>query len=130
MNAIDQWHRIALTRDAALLHDLLDPDAVFESPVVHSPQRGREVCMAYLLGAMQVIGGDKFRYTGEWRNAGGAVLEFESEIDGISVNGVDIVRCTDDGQRIVHFKVMIRPLKAIEIVHRKMGEMLAKAGDR
>lgn len=124
MEALEAWHRFAVGRDPNLLRELLDPNAVFESPVVHTPQRGREVTMAYLMGAMQVIGGNKFRYTGEWRNAGGAVLEFESEIDGIAINGVDIIRCTDDGQRIAHFKVMIRPLKAIEVVHRKMGEML------
>lgn len=124
MEALEAWHRFAVGRDPNLLRELLDPNAVFESPVVHTPKHGREVTMAYLMGAMQVIGGNKFRYTGEWRNAGGAVLEFESEIDGIAINGVDIIRCTDDGQRIAHFKVMIRPLKAIEVVHRKMGEML------
>lgn len=124
MEALEAWHRFTVGRDPNLLRELLDPNAVFESPVVHTPQRGREVTMAYLMGAMQVIGGNKFRYTGEWRNAGGAVLEFESEIDGIAINGVDIIRCTEDGQRIAHFKVMIRPLKAIEIVHRKMGELL------
>lgn len=128
MTMLEQWHQLVDTRDADLLHDLLAPDAVFESPVVHTPQMGRAKVMAYLLGAMQVIGGDKFRYTGEWRSETGAVLEFESEIDGIAINGVDIIRCTEDGERIAHFKVMIRPLKAIEIVHRKMAEALARAG--
>lgn len=126
MDAINAWHQVAKTRDGAMLADLLAPDAVFESPVVHTPQQGREICLAYLLGAMQVIGGDRFRYTGEWHNETGAVLEFESEIDGIAINGVDIIGTTPDGSQIAHFKVMIRPLKAIEIVHRRMAELLAE----
>lgn len=126
MTAIARWHRFVETRDPALLHDLLADDAVFESPVVHTPQLGRAITEKYLLGAMMVLGSDAFRYTGEWRNDHGAVLEFETEIDGIAVNGVDIIRTTEDGSQIAHFKVMIRPLKAIEIVHRKMGEMLAR----
>lgn len=126
MDAIRRWHHFLETRDPALLHDLLDPDAVFESPVVHTPQAGRAITEKYLLGAMTVLGSEAFRYTGEWRSETGSVLEFETEIDGIKVNGVDIIRLSDDGQHITHFKVMIRPLKAIEIVHRKMGEMLAR----
>jgi hypothetical protein len=127
MDAIEAWHRVVETRDRALLAGLLAPDVTFESPVVHTPQQGREITMAYLLGAMQVLGNEHFRYTGEWRNASGAVLEFESEIDGIRVNGVDIIRCTADGRRIAEFRVMVRPLKAIDIVHRRMGEMLKQA---
>ena len=125
MDPIEHWHRFIATRDPGLLHDLLDPEAIFESPVVHAPQRGRDITMKYLLGAMTVLGTGQFRYTGEWRSANGAVLEFETEIDGIVVNGVDIIRFTPDGLRIAHFKVMVRPLKAIEAVHRRMGELLA-----
>ena len=124
MDAIEAWHEVVETRDPKRLHALLDPDAVFESPVVHTPQQGRDLAMAYLLGAMQVLGSNHFRYTGEWRSADGAVLEFETEIDGIRINGVDIIRLTDDRQRIANFKVMVRPLKAIELVHRRMGELL------
>jgi hypothetical protein len=52
------------------------------------------------------------------------VLEFATEIDGITINGVDIIKFTDDG-RIIHFKVMVRPLKAMNLLHRLMGEQLA-----
>jgi hypothetical protein len=100
---------------------------VFESPVVHTPQRGREIAFKYLVGADQVLGGAGFRYIGEWRNATGAILEFETEIEGIRINGIDMITLSDDGQRIVNFKVMIRPLKAINLLHRLMGEQLAKA---
>lgn len=74
-----------------------------------------------------MLGGEGFRYTREWANETGVVLEFETEIQGITINGVDLIECTPDGQRISHFKVMIRPLKAINLLHRLMGEQLAKA---
>ncbi len=126
MTPLAAWHDIVRTGEFARLHDLIDPDAVFESPVVHRPQAGRELVVKYLAGAMAVLGGPTFRYTGEWTSADGAVLEFETVIDGIAINGVDILRFTPDGQRIAHFKVMIRPLKAIELVHRLMGEVLGR----
>ena len=122
-----KWHAVALSSDEAALGALLHDDAVFESPVVHTPQRGREIAFKYLTGADQVLGGAGFRYIGEWRNASGAILEFETEIEGIRINGIDMITLSDDGQRIVNFKVMIRPLKAINLLHRLMGEQLAKA---
>jgi hypothetical protein len=123
MDAIETWHRVAETRDTALLHDLLADDAVFESPVVHTPQLGRAITEKYLLGAMHVLGGESFRYTGEWRNQTGAVLEFETVVDGIKINGVDIIRTSTDGEKIEHFKVMIRPLKAFGVIQREMGKL-------
>ena len=125
--ALDGWYAYMASHDKAALWDLLDPDAVFESPVVHTPQRGRDIAFKYLAGADQVLGGPGFRYIGEWRNATGAILEFETEIEGIRINGIDMLAISDDGQRIVNFKVMIRPLKAINLLHRLMGEQLAKA---
>ena len=124
--ALDRWYAYMKSHDKAALWDLLDPDAVFESPVVHTPQRGREITFKYLMGADQVLGGPGFRYIGEWRNATGAILEFETEIEGIRINGIDMITLSDDGQRIMNFKVMIRPLKAINLLHRLMGEQLAK----
>ena len=127
--ALDRWYAyMASGHDKAALWDLLDPDAVFESPVVHTPQRGREIAFKYLAGADTVLGGPGFRYIGEWRNATGAILEFETEIEGVRINGIDMITLSDDGQRITNFKVMIRPLKAINLLHRLMGEQLAKAG--
>ena len=127
--ALDRWYAyMASGHDKAVLWDLLDPDAVFESPVVHTPQRGRKIAFKYLAGADTVLGGPGFRYIGEWRNATGAILEFETEIEGVRINGIDMITLSDDGQRITNFKVMIRPLKAINLLHRLMGEQLAKAG--
>lgn len=127
MNALDRWYGYMKDHDAGGLWDLLDPEAIFESPVVHTPQRGREITFKYLMGAAKVLGGPGFRYTGEWRSDNGAVLEFENEIEGITINGVDIMTFSEDGTRITHFKVMVRPLKAINLLHRLMGEELAKA---
>lgn len=127
MIALDGWREYMRTHDHKALWALLHPDAVFESPVVHTPQRGRDITFKYLAGAEQVLGGPGFRYVGEWRNATGAILEFETEIEGITINGVDIMTFTEDGTQIVHFKVMVRPLKAINLLHRLMGEQLAKA---
>jgi SnoaL-like domain len=126
MTALDKWYGYMKSHDRAALWDLLDPDVVFESPVVHTPQRGRDITFKYLSSAEQVLGGPGFVYTGEWRSDNGAVLEFEKEIDGIKINGVDIIRFNDQG-RITHFKVMVRPLKAINLLHRLMGEQLAAA---
>jgi hypothetical protein len=131
--ALDRWRDYLGSHDERALWNLLHPDVVFESPVVHTPQRGREITFKYLASAGKVLGGSAFRYVGEWRSATlrqaqgrlGAVLEFETEIDGIRINGVDILGFSDDGSLITHFKVMVRPLKAINLLHRLMGEQLA-----
>ncbi|WP_315757608.1 MULTISPECIES: nuclear transport factor 2 family protein [unclassified Bradyrhizobium] len=124
MTGLDGWYGYTRSHDLGALRELLHPDAVFESPVVHTPQRGRDITFKYLASAEKVLGGPGFKYVGEWRNATGAVLEFENEIEGIRLNGVDIITF-DDAGRITHFKVMVRPLKAINLLHRLMGEQLA-----
>jgi hypothetical protein len=126
--ALDGWRDYLKTHDTAALRALLHPDVVFESPVVHTPQRGRDITFKYLASAGQVLGGPGFRYTGEWRSETGVVLEFETEIEGVRINGVDIIAFSDDGALITHFKVMVRPLKAINLLHRLMGEQLAAGG--
>jgi hypothetical protein len=123
MTGLDNWYVCTKSHSGAALWDLLHPDAVFESPVVHTPQRGRDITFKYLSSALKVLGNPSFAYLGEWRSANGAVLEFECVIDAIRINGVDIITFADDG-RITHFKVMVRPLKAINMLHRLMGEQL------
>jgi hypothetical protein len=125
MSALDKWYGYMKSHDHAALWDLLHPDAVFESPVVHTPQRGRDITFKYLSSAEKVLGGPGFKYVGEWRSDNGAVLEFEKEIDGIVINGVDIITFADD--KITHFKVMVRPLKAMNLLHQLMGAQLAKS---
>ena len=115
---------------AAQLHD----DVVFRSPVVHTPQEGKAITMAYLTAAGGTLGGEKksggngekaFKYTRIFDCGDKAVLEFETEMDGIHVNGIDMIEWDADG-KIIDFKVMVRPLKAIQKVHADMGAMLAK----
>jgi hypothetical protein len=123
-----KWYAYLKSHDHAALRELLHPDAVFESPIVHTPQRGREVTFEYLASAVKILGGPSFAYRGEWRNDNGAVLEFETGIEGITINGVDIITF-DKEDRITHFKVMVRPLKAINLLHRLMGEELMRQAD-
>lgn len=121
---LETWHNIVRTRDASGLNELLDDDVVFYSPVVHTPQVGKAITAMYLSAAVHVFGNDSFRYVREIVGDSDAVLEFETEIDGIVINGVDMIKWNEKGQ-IIEFKVMIRPLKAVNLIHQKMGQMLA-----
>ncbi|MDR3506391.1 MAG: nuclear transport factor 2 family protein [Caulobacteraceae bacterium] len=124
---IQAWHAYMASRDPAALDALLAEDVVFESPVVHTPQKGKAITTKYLAAAAVVLGNPSFRYLDAWYGADSAVLEFACEIEGISVNGIDMIRWGPDG-RITGFKVMVRPLKAINTLHQAMGAMLMKAG--
>ena len=117
------WHRIASKRDPGGLAALLADEVVFHSPVVHTPQHGKAIVTQYLAAALRVFGNPGFRYVRELRGERDAVLEFVVDIDGISVNGVDMMRW-DEAGRIVEFKVMLRPLKAVNLIHQKMAAML------
>jgi len=123
---LETWHRLVRTNDASGLRDLVAEDAIFHSPVVHTAQPGRKLTVMYLSAAFKVFFNPSFRYVREIVGTHDAMLEFETEIDGILVNGVDIIKWNDADQ-IVEFKVMIRPLKGMQVIHQKMGEMLAAA---
>ena len=125
MDPIARWREIAKSRDADALGQLLAEDVVFHSPVVHTPQRGRAITHKYLMAAFDVLISPTFRYVGEWRAARSAVLEFATEIEGVVIDGVDMISWNEAGQ-IIEFKVMARPLKGINLLHRLMGERLAK----
>jgi hypothetical protein len=120
-----RWHDHVKHPSHDALWEMLHPDCVFESPVVHTPQRGREIVFKYLASAGNVLGGDGFTYTGEWQNDRSAIIEFENVVRGIKINGIDMITWNEAGQ-ITHFKVMVRPLKAINLMHQMMGEMLQK----
>lgn len=120
---LETWHRLVRTQDPSGLDSLLAEDAVFHSPIVHAPQCGKALAAAYLSAAFSVFFNLTFRYVREMVGTSDAMLEFETEIDGILVNGVDLIKWNEDG-KIVEFKVMLRPLKAINLVHQKMAEML------
>lgn len=127
IDTLSVWHELVRSRDAARLDELLAEEVVFHSPVVHTPQRGKAITTMYLRGALHVLNTEHFRYEREVVGARDAVLEFVTEIDGIQINGVDLIRWNEAGQ-IIDFKVMIRPLKAINLVHQKMGELLSRVG--
>jgi ketosteroid isomerase-like protein len=136
---VERWHAYLRGELADGLDDLLDDDVVFLSPIVYTPQRGRAVTTMYLEAAARLLAGDRAASpTGGARSSGGpfrytktvvagdtAVLEFESTIGGTYVNGVDIITGNEHG-RIIEFRVMIRPLRAIELVHRRMAAALEK----
>ncbi len=113
--------------------DLLADDVVFYSPVVFTPQKGKKITKVYLGAAGNTLGGGepvssdgskgKFRYTKEVLSGNQAVLEFETEMDGKYVNGIDLITCNDEG-KIVEFKVMVRPLQAVNLLHERMRAML------
>lgn len=120
---LETWHRLVRTQDLSGLNALLAEDAVFYSPVVHTPQRGKKLVAGYLSAAFHVFFNPTFRYVREIVGTSEAILEFETEIDGVLVNGVDLIKWNDAGL-IVEFKVMIRPLKAINVIHQRMAAML------
>jgi hypothetical protein len=123
---LNRWHQLVATRNAAGIDALLADEVVFHSPVVHTPQVGRALTRMYLAAAMQVLANPGFRYVREVVGNHDAVLEFDVDVDGIAVNGVDMLRWNDAGL-ITDFKVMVRPLKAINLLQQKMAELLARA---
>ena len=118
-----RWHELVRSRDPLGLTDLLADEVVFRSPIVHTPQVGKARTTMYLTGALHVLGNDDFTYVREVVDAPSAVLEFTTTIDGIEVNGVDMIEFNDAG-KIVDFKVMLRPMKGIQVVGQRMVEML------
>lgn len=134
-DVIERWHLHLRGQLLGGLDELLDDDVVFYSPIVYTPQVGKAITTLYLSAAGQTLPGEKtsssgdsskgFHYTKQVLSGDTAVLEFETTVEGKYVNGVDIIRCNDAG-KIVEFRVMIRPLQAVNLVHRQMGEMLEK----
>jgi hypothetical protein len=131
---LERWHAYIRGEVPGGLDDLLDDSVVFTSPIVFRPQEGKELTKLYLTAAANTFGGDEseaggatsgggFRYVRSVREGHDAVLEFETTMGGKYVNGVDMIRCNDEG-RIVDFKVMVRPLQAVNAVHERMRAML------
>ncbi|BAT58127.1 SnoaL-like domain protein [Variibacter gotjawalensis] len=122
---IEKWHALVKVKDTGALNDVLADDVVFESPVVHTPQHGKAITAKYLTAALHVLNNDEFRYLNEWVGTTSGVLEFQTVIDGITINGVDIITWNAD-DKITHFKVMVRPLKAMNLLHQMMGAQLMR----
>ncbi|OGS71723.1 MAG: hypothetical protein A3F91_00950 [Flavobacteria bacterium RIFCSPLOWO2_12_FULL_35_11] len=128
MNAsLKNWHTFLDTKNPKILDELLANEVIFYSPIVWAPQEGKQITKLYLMAALEVFGGENsnFRYVNQVIDKKQFILEFATLIDGVTVNGVDMIEL-NDGDKIISFKVMIRPLKAINKVHEKMEEMLEK----
>ena len=125
MEPITKWHEVVSTKNYQLLDEILDDNVVFYSPVVFTPQKGKDITKIYLLAAAEVFAGNSFSYVRELIKDNEASLEFELELDGIKVNGVDLIAWNAD-QKITEFKVFIRPLQAVNALHQKMGAMLER----
>jgi len=123
INTLSTWHALVQSRNVKGLDSLLAENVVFHSPVVHTPQVGKRITAQYLSAAFHVFFNETFKYIREIAGPNDAALEFEVEIDGILVNGIDMLKWNDEAQ-IVEFKVLIRPLKAINLIHQKMAAML------
>jgi ketosteroid isomerase-like protein len=124
MDIVARWRDVAESGDEQALEALLADEVVFYSPVVLTPQRGKAITRQYLSAAFNVLFNTSFHYVGEWRAERSAALEFVTTVEGVEIDGVDII-AWDEAGRIVEFKVMARPLKAINLLHRLMGERLA-----
>jgi hypothetical protein len=125
-SALARWHRIVATRDTADLDDLLADEAVFESPAVHTPQVGKAITRKYLAAASVVLVNDSFRYVGEWLGERSAVLEFKCMLGEIEVDGIDMIEWNEQ-ERITRFKVMVRPVKALQTLMPLMAAELARS---
>lgn len=125
LNGLETWHNFVKTRNIEDLDDFIDDEVILYSPVVFTPIEGKFMVMMYLIAASQIIANDKFEYVREVFDKENGVLEFITKIDGITVEGVDMVRFTEEG-KLKELKVMLRPLKAVNIVHQKMGEYIEK----
>ena len=110
--AVQAWHAVVESGDPARLDGLLADDVVFRSPAVFAPQKGKDLTARYLRAAMAVLG-HSLRYVEEWYGPSSAVLEFEAELDGLYVHGVDMLRWDDAGQ-LVSFTVMVRPVRGLQ----------------
>ena len=129
---LERWHRYVGGDQSVQLGDLIHPDCVFHSPVVYTPQEGRAITVAYLQAAASVFAGDEssddgFRYRSQIVAGNQAVLEFESTLDGIYVNGIDMITRSTDGDHagtIIEFKVLVRPLQAVNKLHQLMATQL------
>lgn len=121
---VDQWHEFIKTGNANILNEILTDDVVFHSPVVWTPQKGKGITKMYLTAAAMLL--KNFEYQKEVVSENEVVLEFNAEIDGITINGIDMMTIDSQTGKISEFKVMIRPLQAVNKIHDKMAEMLLK----
>ena len=118
-----RWHDVVESKDRTLLDDLLAEEVVFRSPAVFAPQEGKALTTSYLAAALTVLG-PSLRYVNQWHDQASAVLEFEADLDGVYVQGVDILRWNGAG-KLVSFTVMVRPMRGLQKLVELMAQQLA-----
>ncbi|MEO0413079.1 MAG: nuclear transport factor 2 family protein [Pseudomonadota bacterium] len=124
-SGLENWKAYMASDHRMDLGALIHEDCVFRSPIVHTPQKGKAITLLYLAAAAKVLGNESFRYVREYGAEKSAALEFECRVGGVDINGIDLIEWDKDGL-LTDFKVMIRPLQAIEMVHKLMGYMLVR----
>jgi hypothetical protein len=122
-NPIEQWHEVVKLRDYSLLETILSEDIIFYSPVVYTPQKGKKIALQYLAAASEVFNTNSFRYEKEIIMNRSASLEFSLNINETDINGIDLISWNNDN-KINEFKVFIRPLQGVNVIHQLMQSML------
>jgi hypothetical protein len=122
-NPINKWHEVVANQDHDLLKSILAENVIFYSPVVFTAQKGKDLTFLYLMAAAQVFNNKSFSYIKEIINENHATLEFELNINGIEINGIDLITWNEEGM-IIEFKVFIRPLQGVNVIHKMMQQML------
>ncbi len=128
---IEQWHQVVRSRDLSALPELVAENAVLYSPVIHRQIAGKKMVQMYLTAAFHTFLNDTFTYITEAHaqpeTGQKVVLEFTTQINGIFVNGIDMITFDSEG-KIIEFKVMVRPFKALNLINEHMMASLEKLG--
>ena len=125
ISTIKIWKKIISTGDKKQLKNIIHEKAIFYSPVVYFPQKGKEKVYKYLSSAVKTFQGKNFEYTDNiiYKNEI-YFAEFKGYFDSIEVNGIDLIKCEDG--LIKEFKVFLRPIKGIEKVWNEMKQRLVE----
>jgi ketosteroid isomerase-like protein len=123
-HSLKRWHAMLVAGDLKALPELLAPDAVFRSPMAHTPYPGAPVVSMILNTVFKVF--EDFTYHRELATADGqsVVLEFSARVGDKQLKGIDLIRFNEQGQ-IIEFEVMIRPLSGLQALGEEMGRRLA-----
>lgn len=117
------WHDMVASRDLSRLGEIVHPDAVFRSPVAHTPYPSAAALTLALTTVMKVF--ETFNYHREFVSVDGesVVLEFSATVNQKSLKGIDMIRFDRNG-KIVEFEVMVRPLSGLQALGEEMGKRI------
>ncbi|AIG01212.1 polyketide cyclase [Pseudomonas fluorescens] len=123
-HTLQRWHAMLAAADLTALPELLAPQAVFRSPMAHTPYPGAPV-VSMILNTVSTVFED-FQYHRELASADGhnVMLEFSARVGDKQLKGIDLIRFNEQGQ-IIEFEVMVRPLSGLQALGDEMGRRLA-----